>query len=51
MIKKTKDLLEDPERCKIIGNNARNTIKEFWNPELSRNGWNKAFNLAIGGKE
>jgi len=51
MIIKTKELLEDPARCKEIGDNARNTIKEFWSPELSKNGWNKAFNLALGVKE
>jgi len=47
MISKTKELLADKKRCFEIGKNAQETIKKFWNPELSREGWNKAFNLAI----
>ena len=50
MINKTKELLTDKKRCLEIGTNARETIKKFWNPELSREGWNKAFNLAIKSK-
>jgi len=47
MVKKTKELLEDKDRCYEIGKNAQNTIKKFWSPKLSRDGWNKAFNLAM----
>ena len=47
MINKTKELLANKERCIEIGVNARGTIREYWNPQLSREGWNKAFNLAI----
>jgi hypothetical protein len=47
MITKTKQLLADKELCNIIGSNARETIRKYWDPKLSRKGWNKAFNLAI----
>lgn len=47
MINKTKELLSNKERCYEIGVNARNTIREFWNPQLSRERWNKALNLAM----
>lgn len=47
MVDKTKKLLEDKERCFEIGVNARNVIREHFDPELSKNGWNKAFNLAM----
>jgi len=51
MVKKTKELLDDKDKANEIGKNARNTIREFWNPELSKKGWEKAFNLAIRSKE
>ena len=47
MINKTKELLANKERCYEIGVKARDTIREFWNPELSRKGWNEAFKLAM----
>lgn len=47
MIQKTKELMENPDRCREIGNNARETIKKYWNVEISNNGYNEAFNLAI----
>lgn len=47
MITKTKELLADKERCREIGNNARETIKKYYDPKLSKDGWNKAFELAI----
>lgn len=47
IISKTKELLEDKEKCLVIGNKARDTIKKYFNPKLSNEGWNKAFNLAI----
>jgi hypothetical protein len=47
MVEKTKKLLEDKDRCIEIGVNARGTIREFWSPQISADGWNKAFNLAI----
>jgi hypothetical protein len=51
MIEKTSKMLEDPERCRVVGENARNTIKEFWDPALSNRGWNNAFNMALGEQE
>jgi len=47
MIQKTKELLADKERCYEIGVNARGTIREYWNPKLSNEGWNRAFELAL----
>ena len=47
MIQKAKELLDDPERCCEIGRKAKETIEKYWNPELSRAGWNKAFDLAL----
>lgn len=50
MIAKTKELLKDPDRCKAIGNAARETIKRIWNPDLARQSWNIAFLEAMEDK-
>jgi len=47
MINKTKELLENKEKCIEIGQKARETIIKYWDPKLSNEGWNKAFNLAL----
>jgi len=47
MIEKTKRLLEDKELCSTIGVKARATIREFWNPQVAKAGWEKAFELAL----
>jgi glycosyltransferase involved in cell wall biosynthesis len=51
MISKTKELLTDKERCQKIGIKARETIKKYWSPKLSRTGWNKAFEIALSQKQ
>jgi len=47
MIEITKMLLNDKKLAKNTGNFARETIKKHFNPELSKEGWNVAFNHAI----
>jgi glycosyltransferase involved in cell wall biosynthesis len=50
MVAKTKKLLSDKLLAKEIGLRGRETIKAYWNPELSRFGWNEGFKLALEGK-
>lgn len=47
MVQKTKELLEDQNRCYNIGIRGRDAIREHWSPLISRKGWEKAFQLAM----
>jgi hypothetical protein len=47
MVEKTKKLLSDKSLAKEIGLIGQDTIKNYWKPEQSTEGWNKAFKMAI----